>query len=65
MTTYQCYVIDGPRHIVWVTDIECDDDSSARTAADGIFTQRPFGGVELWQNERLVYQAQRPDGPFG
>ena len=63
MAKYQCYVVDCAHHVDWATEIECDGDTSARTAADGILAQRPARGIELWQDERLVYHAQRPGGP--
>jgi hypothetical protein len=63
MTTYQCYVIDSTYHVDRVMEIECDGDNAARVEADSILAQRPARGIELWRNEKLVYEAQRPGGP--
>ena len=64
MERYHCYVIDRTHRIDWKTEIECDDDTSARDQADGILGRHPACGVELWRKDRLVYRAERPGGPI-
>jgi hypothetical protein len=63
MERYHCYVIDCAHRVDWATEIECDNDNSARGQADEILAEHPAHGVELWRNEKLVYRAERPGGP--
>jgi hypothetical protein len=64
MKKYKCYVIDCAHNVDFTTEIECDDDDSARGQADRILGQHPARGVELWRNEKLVYRAKGPGGPM-
>lgn len=64
MVGYRCYILDAEDHILQAHDVECADDTQARSAARHLLTQDPYHqAVEVWERARRIIKVNRAVRP--
>jgi hypothetical protein len=63
MVGYRCYILDAEDHILQAREIECEDDTQAKSAAveDLLARDHYHQSVEVWELARRVARLKRQE----
>ncbi len=60
MSTYRYYLLDTRRYVVDCRLISCETDDAACAFADGLLAETEYPAIEVWDGQREVYEAKKP-----
>ena len=61
MPSYRYYFLDSAGHIADFHLIECETDNQAQVRADRLLAACGYPGIEVWDRDRKVYRARKPE----
>ena len=61
MSSYRYHFLDSADHIAEFHLIECETDRQAQTRADRLLAAGAYPGIEVWDRDRRVYRARKPE----
>ena len=60
---YRCYFLGSADHVAAIDVIDCDTDAQAQARADVMLAACGYPGIEVWDRDRRVYRARKPEAP--